>query len=45
MLGWIAAAGAFAGLAAAIKYSAVFALAPVLIAAFSAAQVRGGFAR
>ena len=41
MLRWIVAAGAFAGLAAAIKYSAVFALAPVLIAAFSTAQVRG----
>ncbi len=34
---WIAAAGAFAGLAAAIKYTAVFALVPVLIAACSAA--------
>ncbi len=38
---WIAAAGAFAGLAAAIKYTAVFALMPALIAAFSAAPVRG----
>ena len=39
-LSWIAAAGAFAGLAAAIKYTAVFALAPALFAAFSAAPVR-----
>jgi 4-amino-4-deoxy-L-arabinose transferase-like glycosyltransferase len=39
-LAWIAAAGAFAGLAAAIKYTAVFALAPALFAAFSGAPVR-----
>ena len=39
-LAWIAAAGAFAGLAAAIKYTAVFALVPALFAAFSAAPVR-----
>jgi 4-amino-4-deoxy-L-arabinose transferase-like glycosyltransferase len=36
--GWIAAAGAFAGLAAAIKYSAVFALVPVLAAALTGAR-------
>jgi 4-amino-4-deoxy-L-arabinose transferase-like glycosyltransferase len=41
-LGWIAAAGAFAGLAAAIKYSAVFALLPV---AFAACSVSGARAR
>ena len=35
-LSWIIAAGAFAGLAAGIKYTAVFALVPVLIAASSA---------
>ena len=39
-LTWIAAAGALAGMAAAIKYSAVFALAPVLVAGFSAAHAR-----
>ncbi len=38
-LGWIATAGALAGVAAAIKYSAVFALAPVLIAACSCSSV------
>jgi hypothetical protein len=40
-LAWIAAAGAIAGLAAAIKYSAVFALVPVTIAACSAVDARG----
>lgn len=34
-LAWIAASGAFAGLAAGIKYTAVFSLVPVLIAAVS----------
>ena len=38
-LGWIATAGALAGVAAAIKYSAVFALAPVMIAACSCSSV------
>jgi 4-amino-4-deoxy-L-arabinose transferase-like glycosyltransferase len=32
---WVAASGAFAGVAAGIKYSAVFTIAPVLIAALS----------
>ncbi len=39
-LTWIAACGAAAGLAAGIKYTAVFALAPVLIAALSVSPVQ-----
>lgn len=39
-LGWIAASGACAGLAAGIKYTAVFALAPVVIAALSVADLQ-----
>ena len=39
-LPWLAASGAFAGLAAGIKYTAVFALAPVLIAALSVSPLQ-----
>jgi 4-amino-4-deoxy-L-arabinose transferase-like glycosyltransferase len=39
-LAWIAASGTFAGLAGGIKYSAVFAIAPVLVAALSVSTRR-----
>ena len=39
-LAWIAASGVFAGLAAGIKYTAVFTLAPVLIAALSVSPLQ-----
>ena len=39
-LAWIAASGVFAGLAAGIKYTAVFTLVPVLIAALSVSPLQ-----